>query len=245
MKRKEFVKLMAAGIGGALLTACGGGANGGGGDGNHEIVPVPNGYKFLPLLGAGDSLPTGTTVSELSPIIMVNDRSEVLIDCIDSAGAHGVYEYYFEHDESRAAILSTRKLLREGDILPDGIEASHFHVGSTNNNGNFAIRVSDAATGIARIYLELEKGGLRPVVKPGDPIPSAAGAFASSFGDLDLDDTDSLVLASHYVPEGGTSPMEGVFHLAGGSVSDAGSLLLSSGEVLSGAGASVHRIGLL
>jgi len=240
MNRKEFFKLMATGVGGAILTACRPGSTKGGGS-----VPVPNGYEFYPLLGTGDELPSGTTAEKLSPVIMINDHDEVIVHCHDSDGVHGVFEYTIDYSGKKPTIAQSRKILREGDVLQDGVTADHFHVGGTNKHGSFAIRVSSNANGIAKIYLERDKGGLVPVLTPHDALPGGAGRFAASFGDLDLDDTDSFLLASHYLPEGESTPKEGIFHLAGGAVKIGGSLLLSSGDLVSGAGTNVNRIGLI
>ena len=247
MKRREFLKLMTSGLGGVFLTACGSwsGDGGGGGDGGDAALPVPNGYAFYPLISTGDALPTGTTASTLSPVLMINDNSEVLAHCVDSRGAHGVYEYSIGYTGAVPTVLQTRKILREGDILQDGVEADHFHVGSTNKYGNFAIRISDKRIGIPKIYLEQNKGGLVSVVKPHDPLPGMGGKFATGFGDLDLDDTNGLYLVSHYLPESENAPKQGLFFLADGRVSDNGVLALSSGDLVPGAGTTVNNVGLI
>ena len=243
-KRRDFLKLMASGMGGVFLTACGSGS-GGGGDGGSGALPVPNGYAFFTLMSTGDALPTGTTASKLSPVLMINDNSEILAHCVDSQGAHGVYEYSIGYTGAKPAVLQTRKILREGDILRDGVEADHFHVGSTNRHGRFAIRVSDKQSGIPRIYLEQNKDGLVPVVNPYDALPGMEGKFAAGFGDLELDDANALLLVSHFLPEGENAPKKGLFFLADGGVSDNGSLALSSGDLVPGAGTTVTNIGLI
>ena len=242
MKRRGFLKLMVAGVGGVYLTACGSGSNNGRGG---DAIPVPNGYEFYLLMSTGDALPEGTTASELSPVLMINDNSEVIVHCVDSSGAHGLYEYAIDYTGAKPTVVQTRKILREGDILQNGVETDHFHVGSTNKYGNFAIRISDKLSGIPKIYMERNKGGLVPVVNPLDNLPGMAGKFATGFGDLDLDDTNSLFLASYYLPEGENTPMEGVFFLVGGEVTNEGNLVLSSGDLVSGAGTTVNRIGLI
>lgn len=244
MQRRGFLKLMTSGMGGVFLTACGSGS-GGGGDGGDAALPVPNGYAFYTVISTGDALPTGATASTLSPVLMINDNKEVLAHCVDSRGAHGVYEYSIDYTGAKPAVLQTRKILREGDILRDGVEADHFHIGSTNRHGRFAIRVSDKQSGIPRIYLEQNKDGLVPVVNPHDALPGMEGKFAASFGDLNLDDTNALLLVSHFLPEGENAPKKGLFFLADGGVSDNGSLALSSGDLVSGAGTTVSNVGLI
>jgi hypothetical protein len=246
MKRKEFLKLLASGIGGAILTACGSGSGGAGvGSGSNGSIPVPNGYKLFPLLSTGDKLPSGKTASDLTPILMINDNNEILVHCKDSDKAHGIYEYTLDYRDNQPIVVQTRKILREGDSLPNGVIADHFHVGCTNSAGNFAIAVTDKKNGIKNIYLERDKGGLVSIVNPHDNLPGGAGTFASIFGDLDLDDTNSIILASHFLPEGENAPKQGLFYLANGAVTSKGSLLLSSGELVPGAGTSVNRIGLI
>jgi hypothetical protein len=242
MKRRNFLKLMASGIGGVFLTACGSSSNNSRGG---NAIPTPNGYAFYPVMSTGDTLPTGSTAAKLSPVLMINDNSEVLAHYVDGYDAHGVYEHTIDYTGAKPTVAQTRKILREGDILRNGVEVDHFHVGSTNKNGNFAIRISDKRNGIPKIYLERNKEGLVPVVNPHDPLPGMAGKFAAGFGDLDLDDTNALFLVSHYLPEGENAPKEGLFFLTDGGVTDYGSLVLSSGDLVPGAGSTVNRIGLI
>jgi hypothetical protein len=242
MQRRQFIKMVAAGIGSAFLTNCG--SRSGDGNGNGAL-PVPNGYEFYPVMKTGDALPTGQTASELSPALMINDHSEIIVHCQDSAGAHGVYEYTIDYAGAKPVVAKKRKILRQGDILQDGFETAAFQIGSTNKNGNYAVSVVGAQYRMPAIYMERDKGGLGLVVNPDDDLPGNAGKFAASFGDLELDDTNSIILTSHYNPQGENAPKEGVFLLCGGMVTDAGRLLLSSGDLLAGAGTSVSRIGLI
>jgi hypothetical protein len=176
---------------------------------------------------------------------MINDHAEVIVHCQDSGNALGVYECMIEYSGPKPSVMQKRKILRQGDILLDGFEAFNFEIGSTNKNGNYALSIVDAQYGIPAIYMERDKSGLAPAVNPNDKLPGNAGKFAASFGDLELDDTNSIILTSHYIPEGENVPKEGMFFLCGGLVTDAGRLLLSSGDLLSGAGTTVKRIGLL
>lgn len=249
MKRRDFLKVFGGACGAVVLSSCGAGSGSkGGGGGTSEGAatrpPVPNGYRFHRILNAGDAMPDGTTAATLQGSAKINDNSQILVQAQDANGVDGIYELSMEYSGGVPKVAGRRKIVRVGDTLGDGTSVTSLKMGSTNKNGYYATLINDA-NGLSSVYLEKDKGGLQLVAKALDSLPRNAGKFGASFGDIEIDDTNSLILVSHYVPEGSSLPKEGLFYLCGGIISDAGRLLASSGDALPESSSTVGRLGLV
>ncbi len=237
MKRRDFLKQFGSLVGGAVVLSCG---SGGGGA---SAPPLPNGYKFFPVAGSGEAMPDGTTADDFHGAVKINDNHDIIFQA-DGAGVDGVYEYNMDFSGETPAVAAKRKIVRVGDTLNDGVVVGDLKLGSPNKLGYYATLIT-SADGIQSVYMEKEKNGLEPVAKALDKLPGGKGKFGASFGDIELDDTNSIVLVSHYSPENGSQPKEGLFYLCGGIVSDAGKMLVSSGDLLPDSSTTVGRIGLV
>ena len=242
MKRRDFFRKFGGMVGGAVLLSCGSG--GSGEDRSAGAPPLPNGYRFFPVAGSGDGMPDGTTAGDLTGSVKISDHNDIIFQAEDADGADGIYEYAMDFSGDEPGIVSKRKIVRVGDTLKDGTVVGGLKLGSPNKLGYYATLIT-TADGIQSVYMEKEKQGLDPVAKALDKLPGGRGAFGASFGDIELDDTNSIVLVSHYSPEGGSQPKEGLFYLCGGVVNDAGRLLASSGDLLPESSTTVGRLGLV
>ncbi len=238
MKRRDFLKRFGSLVGGAVVLSCG--SSGGGGD----APPLPNGYRFFRIAESGGDMPDGTAANDLPGAVKINDNHDILFEAQDSAGADGVYEYSMDFSGETPGIAAKRKIVRVGDTLSDGVVVGGLKLGSPNKLGYYAA-ILTSADGIQSVYMEKDKQGLSPVVKALENLPGGKGKFGASFGDIELDDTNSIVLVSHYSPLNGSQPKEGLFYLCGGMVSDAGRMLASSGDLLPESSTTVGRIGLV
>jgi hypothetical protein len=237
MKRRDFLKRFGSLVGGAVVLSCGSGGGGG------SAPPIPNGYTFFRVAGSGGAMPDGTAADDFPGAVKINDNHDILFQA-DSAGVGGVYEYAMDFSGETPGIASARKIVREGDTLGDGVVVGGLKLGSPNKLGYYAAIIT-TADGIQSVYMEKEKNGLEPVAKALDKLPGGKGAFGASFGDIELDDTNSIMLVSHYSPINGSQPKEGLFYLCGGMVTDAGRMLASSGDLLPESSTTVGRIGLV
>lgn len=242
MKRRDFLKGMGGALGGAILLSCGSGGSGSDSGG----LPVPSGYKFYKLYNTGDTLPDGSAAGDFPGQVMINDHSEIIFHARDDSddAVERVYELSMDYGGSKPSVESSRKIIGPGDVMNDGTEVGRVLIGSTNKLGYYAT-LAVSSQGIKSVYMERDKNGLDLVAKGLDSLPNKSGKFGAAFGDLELDDTNSIILVSYYTPEGGGQSAEGVFYLCGGEVNDAGKLLASSGELLPESSTTVGRIGLV
>lgn len=239
MNRRDFIKRFGSLVGGAVVLSCGSGGGGGVG------TPLfPSGYKFYRIVEKGEDMPDGTAADDLPGAVKINDNHDILFQTRDSAGVDGVYEYSMDFSGETPGIAAKRKIVRAGDTLSDGVVVGELKLGSPNKLGYYATIIT-SSDGIQSVYMEKEKQGLAPVAKALDKLPGGKGKFGASFGDIELDDTNSIILVSHYSPESGSQPKEGLFYLCGGMVTDAGKMLASSGDLLPESSTTVGRIGLV
>ena len=243
MKRRDFIKRFGSLVGGAVVLSCGSGGSGNG-DSASSAPPLPNGYKFFRVAESGGTMPDGTAAGDFSGSVKISDNNDILFQAADAGGIDGMYEYHMDFSGTEPGIASQRKIARVGDTLNDGVVIGELKLGSPNKLGYYASLIT-SADGIPSVYMEKEKSGLEPVAKALDKLPGNNGSFGASFGDIELDDTNSIVLVSHYSPKNGSQPKEGLFYLCGGMVSDAGRLLASSGDLLPESSTTVGRIGLV
>lgn len=241
MKRREFLKVFGGAVGGAfILSSCG---SGGGGD-DADAPPIPNGYKFYRLVDTGSTMPDGSVAENFSGSVKISDNHDIIFHAVDAVKADGIYEFTMDFSGDEPVIGGKRKIVKEGDTLKDGTVVGSIDIGSPNKLGYYATLLN-TADGITSVYMEREKSGLELVAKSLESLPGGKGKFGASFGDIELDDTNSIILVSHYVPEKSSQPKEGLFYLCGGVISDAGKLLVSSGDLLPESSTAVGRIGLI
>ena len=198
---------------------------------------APSAWRLSPLLSAADPLPKG----ELSPMgfpgwVMTNKRLQVLFQCIDTQKATALYLSDLSLDGKTPRLGNLRRLLRDGDTMPDGQTVQRVEACCLNNPGDVAARVM-TGSGEHRIYVFRSGSEFETAVKFGDPVPGVdGGKFSQSLNDFELLDDGTLLVVGHYFSD--DHPGQGLFHLSSG----VGSLLSSSRQAIPN---SAERIGVL
>ena len=72
-------------------------------------------------------------------------------------------------------------------------------------------------------------------------MPNDEGEFGSFFGDVDIHDNDDLLFVAHYAARGTVQGRQGLIHLPGGEVTEKGSVVISTADLIPEAGRLYHR----
>ena len=75
-------------------------------------------------------------------------------------------------------------------------------------------------------------------------MPNDEGEFGSFFGDVDIHDNDDLLFVAHYAARGTVQGRQGLIHLPGGEVTEKGSVVISTADLIPEAGGSITGLGL-
>lgn len=241
MKRRDFIKLLGGALGTVVLTSsCGGN----GASGLAPAAPIPNGYRFFRLVSSGEPLPGGDTLAALAGAVMLNNLNEVYFYAMDESDTNGYYELLLDYDASVPKVLQKRKVVREGDTLGDSKVVTRIDMGDMNDSGNFAA-VLQTDNMLSGLYLSRDKGGFAPVAGIGTTLPGGGGTFGGIFGDVDLHTGDDILLVAHFAPSDSAQSHQGVFHLAGGEVTQQGSLVTSTRDLIPDSSGLLTGIGLI
>ncbi len=243
-RRRDFLKLLAGSMGGLLLSSCG---DSGGTDNLGGIGGGPNGYRFFSLFDSGSVLPDGRTLDSLPGQVLLNGAGQVLFFGQTAQGM-GLYELIPDYPailrENRGILLGSRKLLARGDTLSDGSRLLGLGAVASNSRGNKAIVVRTDQK--KRNLLFEPSGGEAGVVATfRTPIPESGIRFGGTFGDIDLNDQDGLLVVDHYTRQGEVRPHQGLFFLQQARVGANTRLLQSSRDLLPDAEGTVSSIGLV
>ena len=246
--RRDFLKLFAASTGGLLLSSCGSSSGGtaggsfGGGSGG------PNGYRFIPLMNTGQTLPDGRTLEALLGGVLINGSGQILFHGSTPAGM-GLYELTPDYGALSDLVVnqpvSLRKIVAQGDRLPGGEVALGVGVAVSNSRRSHAVLVRhDQNT--RTLYLEKNAGGLSPVAGFRTRLPIAGGLrLGGIFGDLDINEQDDLLVVDHFTRDGRNASGQGLFLLKQGAVGSNSQLLLSTEDLLPEAQGAVAGLGLV
>jgi hypothetical protein len=199
-------------------------------------APLPQAYVFSELLSTGAALPGGGALSFLPGPVAVSDAGPLLFMAKDSLGAMGVYRLDPETGE-------LAKVLRGGDLLPDGNTAHRIATFDTNHRGSAAVIASSAEEGLFSVHLSQDGGPLRQVAALGGPVGDTGHSWGGEFVDLVLHQNDDLLLVAHYTSEGSDAGRVGLFHLPGGSAGGA-ELLMTTPSLVHGSDGQVEDLGL-
>src|SRR5262249_18219125 len=157
------------------------------------------------------------SLSAVSGGVMMNDCGEIVFHAQDTSGAFGMYELAMDYTGEVPVVGGARKMLKQGDTLPDGHTVDSIRRGVPNCNGNSAAGVRTEDT--QGVYFQREKQEFEPVIQFLDPAPNGKGQYGAAIGDIDLHDDDDLVVVSHFVDEKEDAEI-GLFHLPGAEDSD-------------------------
>lgn len=198
--RRDFLRLMGASVGCALL----GTTSGCGSSGSSNVIsgapagPLPSGYVFHRLFTPGQG-PFPDIVS-LNQQILLDESGHVVFTAVHADDTTGLYYLTFVIDRhGRPEVSHIRRLVREGDLL-DGRVIDHVVSLDINDAGQVALVLAfdvDPAQGAQGPQaVVMDRGdGLEIVLDYNDPVPDHDGLYGGSFGDIDLEGDDILVVA--------------------------------------------------
>ena len=251
--RRDFLRGAGILAGSLFLPGCGGSGGGGRNVANGSLPLFPAGYRFVPLIEIGDSLPQGDgRIADFSGIMVIHDDREVVFNAENENGLIGLYRATFDPDPfARTHLRELSKIVREGDVLSDGstvtrinqfVANRHHTVAAILETNDPSISEPSAAT-LNRLYIGPEGGPLQRLLVPVEQTPGGAGRLGLDFYDLDLHEDDDLLLISTYSNDGDIQVNQGLFFLPGASI-DAGSMLLSTAQFLPDSGGVIAGLGL-
>lgn len=236
--RREFIKMAGLAFGGVILSSCGSSTR-------QSARPTPNGFLFYRLANVGDSLPGGVTITDLPGSVMISSVNTVFFHAKDSAGAMGCYELSVDYGGLSPVVTGIRKVVRDGDVLPDGQTVAKVSGGDINSGGSYAsvLRLNNGSdTGL---YLANPQSGMQKVVGYQDASPGVDGHIAQHMGDVDLHDNNDILFAAHFGNKQKGRPQVGLFHIPGGVVSSNSILVASSEDLVPSAGGIIKSFGLV
>ncbi len=228
---------------GASLTGCGGS----GGTGQFpDSSPVPNAYRFVPLLTSGEALTQRAAVlarvSEgqlpfLGPV-SVNDLRHVAFHAADQEGHNGVYRIGYE---TSGATSTVQLLLKEGDVLADGSVVEEISPGSVNNLDACALVVRDTE---GKQSLQCSHGeGFQKLLTPYEDVTSQVRLYGDLHPEVSISDSSDIMFCSHYRDAEGLCKGQGLFFIPHKETSQA-HLVLSREELLPGTRAYIKGFGI-
>lgn len=246
--RRDFLKLLGGAFGAVWLSGCGGSDFSSPITGNSLILPTT--YRLTPVFQSGTPLPGGSSVlvaaqgasNQDLPFpggLLLNDQSQLFFHAVDNVGRLGIYRVDLNSANPSATIA---KVIRNGDVLPDGNTAVHHSCGDLNNNNDFLIAIK-TANGLNSLYLSRELGPLNRVLSAFDSLDSGITLHGHIKGSATLhDDSDFLFTSNFYDPTRSRGNSQGLFFVPKADTSKA-ELLLASGDLLPGLEATVNTIG--
>lgn len=251
--RRAFLKSLGLAIGGFALSSCGSGGSDGVGNGlGGNPILFPGGYIFSRFVREGDHLPGGGVIADFTGAVVIHDNSEVVFAAEDETGNQGIYRAYFD----RAAFApqratDIRKVLRQGDVLPDGRKVERIGRFAANLHHSIAVilQTSHPTEGEeligmqSRIYFSEAMGPFLPLLEPFTDLPDGTGRFGLNFGDLDLHENDDLLVTANYSDDT-AFPREGLFFIPGAH-HPSGSKLFSNRDLVPDADGIIAGIGLI
>jgi hypothetical protein len=204
---------------------------------------LPSGYAFhrvLTVRGKGNR-PGFDDVVEILPGVMINDRSEVIFHARTSSGGRTVHRMRISHDR-RPDVQRPRLIVATGQTLPNGMVAERIAAGDTNRNGTY-VTVVRGSKDFNAVFMQRPGRELRTLLEAGDRTPGGGnGRYSGSFGDVDIDTYDSVLLSARYTQPGKVG--HGLFLLPGGD-RRGGRVLLRSGQRIPDSRAAITGFGLI
>jgi hypothetical protein len=238
--RRDFLKLLSMAVG-ATLSGCGGSNSTVGGFG-----AIPVSYQFVPLVRSGQAIPNaraffGQSIADEPPFlggVMINNKRQIAFHAADDSEIRGIYEVEYSDSGTTSEV---KKIIREGDRLPDGTVVDEFSDGDLNNSGDFLVQVEDPE-GVDSLQYCPDGGDFAML---SESFREAAGNIRLS-GEIcqcqALSDDGRALFVADYFDEDGEAKGEGLFSLAVGQP-DPAQLILANDLLLPSSGVSVQTIG--
>ncbi len=238
--RRQFLKLLGMAVG-ASLSGCGGGGvpPGGAGPGN----PAPLAYEFVPVIRSGQDLPAqARAASNGAPFmggVVINDRRHVCFHCLDEQEVRGVYRV----DVSDQGVMEpVRKVIREGDVLPDGTVVADFSDGELDNLDDYLFMVEDPE-GVHSLQYCPGGGEFSPLCKDFQELNAGVKLCGEIYPVEALSDDGRILCVSDYFDEDGEAEGEGLF-LMPADQPDQAQLIVAHGQLIPGTTACIKSIGV-
>jgi hypothetical protein len=239
--RREFLKLLSMALG-ASLTGCGSSGTSQGVAGG----TVPLSYQFVPLVRSGQALPRGeaffgqATGGEPPFIggVMINDKRQIAFHAADQTETRGIYQVDVDASGTASDI---KKIVREGDVLPNGTVVDEFSDGDLNNSGDFLVQIEDPE-GVDSLQYCPDGGDFEKLTE----VFQAAADNITLSGEIcecqALSDDGRALFVAEYYDEDGEADGEGLFSMPVNETSQA-QLLFSKNDLLPGTISAVSTIG--
>jgi hypothetical protein len=244
--RREFLKLLGLAVG-ASLSGCGGSS-----DSDLQLTPggaLPNGYQFVPLIGSGDNLPNLQSIRAQSDpegppfvgAVMVNDKRHVCFHANDQGGAGGAYRLDYSSDGQKTP---PKKLIREGDTLPDGSIVEDLYPGDINNLDEFVF-VVESTERVRTVQYSRDDSPFERLCTSYTKLSDEANLYGALHTDITLANNSSKLVFScnHRTDEVNSNEGPGLFYAPIDNLSGSRKLL-SSAQLLPGTTATLDSFGL-
>jgi len=176
---------------------------------------------------------------------MISSVNTVFFHAKDSAGAMGCYELSVDFGGLSPVVTGIRKVVRDGDVLPDGQTVAKVSGGDINNGGSYASVLRLNSGSDTGLYLANPQSSMQRVLGYQDASPGVDGHIAQHMGDVDLHDNKDILFVAHFGNKQKGRPQVGLFHIPGGVVSSNSILVASSEDLVPNAGGIVKSFGLI
>ncbi|HOQ27191.1 MAG: hypothetical protein GX785_02960 [Armatimonadetes bacterium] len=249
--RRDFLRLLGAGLGGTLLSSCGsssGTAKVGPGGGS-GTTPLPNALHFTPVLDVANGRVTrggrNLDLSDLTPgAVMMNDQNQIIFYGTGSGGNLGIHQLTMDYGRGRApSVADSQTLLRQGDTVA-GRSVDLIYPGDTNSSGSFGVIIGSDGQTPALIMRNGPTGAFERILEAMMDLPGGQGFFGGSIDTFSLGANDDILLVARYSQTDQPASAQGAFLMPGASV-DNSQILTSSGQPAPQSDGVIDSIGLV
>ncbi|MBD3177088.1 MAG: hypothetical protein GF320_18080 [Armatimonadia bacterium] len=255
MTKREFLQLLSAGLGGAVLSSLGSGcASGGGvagGGGAPAVPPLPNGHQFFPIKSQGQEVGSRAVVDYLPGSAHISDSGHLTFHSRAADESMGLHQVRLSYSGGEPTIQDERTVTHDGDTLPDGRVVKRLGPVDSNHEGHVAL-VAHGQGADEEDHENLHHGlyvdrgsGPENVLKFGQELPGGHGTFMGTLGDVDIHNNSNVLAVGHY--GAGTddpTPKAGLMHLPGGSTTGM-TVPVHTGDLVANSEGVVRGIGLV
>ena len=211
--RRDFLRLVGAGMGATVLSSCGGNGGGGGGGGGSGVGsdnpgPLPNGMRFHRVTRAGDTIAGRAEIDFLPGAVNLDNQGGITFLSVDPAENPGLHQLHVDFGSSSRAgaptVVDQRNIVAVGDPLPGGLTATRLGGFDSNGQGDIGcvLSRSDDSQGLYTIGGGRAIGEGDLVIEFGTELPNGQGVFLGSFGDVDLHDGGTVLVVAHHATDG-------------------------------------------
>ncbi len=243
---------------GASLTGCGSessnvsstGGTFAGLTGDEDLAPLA--YEYIPIIKSGDALPDGFRLAEKgiryslasnlsSPppfmgAVVITDSRHIYFHALDDTQTRGIYRIDCDAKYARSA---AKRVIREGDTLPDGTVVEDFSDGDVNNGDDFFIGVIDPK-GVNSLQYASGGGSFAPLVKSGSGLATVRLAEEITQSQC-ISDQGNLLFVAEYLNAEEDAEGDGLFYVPAGRPQDA-RLLLANQDLVPGTTCAIQTM---